>query len=207
VVTSGGTSLVVKSGIDIAIGVVTVDCKEDRSCLGVDSPKLLADKEGFAEWDSCGGNAMAFQVDVNDGVRRGGPGAINRISSGHGICHCEASKALNIESRIVFGIGGRGGDGNCGRVSRPHSNSGIHSLHEDGVGCEGRKSSDIEVRRGRGEHLDCSSGGLIVDSVEVEGEQGGVRPLGTNINDVVEASVGQSDGGGGLRIGHGGGTS
>jgi len=68
VVTSGGTSLVVKSGIDIATGVVTVDGKEDRESLGVGSPKLLADKEGFAEGRSRGGNTMAFQVDVNDGV-------------------------------------------------------------------------------------------------------------------------------------------
>jgi len=76
-VTSGGTSLVVKSGVDIAIGVITVDSELNRGGLGVVSPKLLADEEGFAEGGNGSGNTVTFQVDVNNGILCGSPGAGN----------------------------------------------------------------------------------------------------------------------------------
>jgi len=43
----GGASSVVKSSVDVAVRVVTVDGKEDRGsrCLGV--PKSLSDSEGL----------------------------------------------------------------------------------------------------------------------------------------------------------------
>jgi len=66
------------------------------------------------------------------------------------------------------------------------------------------KSPPIFVRGGGGQHLDGSSGGLIVDTVEVEDEQSGVRPFGANIDDMVEASVSESNRGGRLRISNGG---
>jgi len=143
VVTGGGASLVVKSGVDVAISLVTVDGKQNREGSGFSSPQFLADEEGFTEGGSGGGNTVAFQVDVDNGVLCSSPCAGNSHTFGGGVDRLSAGKALDISRAIFFGIGSGGGVAENGRVSRPNSNSGINSLHPEIVGGGRKKSSNV----------------------------------------------------------------
>lgn len=48
---------------------------------------------------------------------------------------------------------------------------------------------------------------MVVDTVVVEHKSRRVRPLKANVDDVVKAAVHEVDGGRGLRVGHGRGSS
>jgi len=116
-VTSGGTSLVVKSGIDVAISVVTIDGEQDRGGLSFGSPQLLADEEGFTERGIDSSNTVAFKVDVDNGILSSSPGAGNSHTAGGRVDRLSTSKALDISGVIVFRIGSGGGVSERGGVS------------------------------------------------------------------------------------------
>jgi len=104
VVTGGGASLVVKSGIDVAISVVTIDGEHDRGGLGFNSPQFLADEEGFTEGGSWSSNTVAFQVDMYNSVQCSSPCAGNRHTAGGVVDRLSACKVLDISAAIIFRI-------------------------------------------------------------------------------------------------------
>jgi len=148
VVTGGGASLVVKSGVDVAISLVTVDGKQNREGSGFSSPQFLADEEGFTEGRGGSGNAVAFQVDVENGILGSSPCAGNSHTFGFGVDRLSAGKALDISGAIFFGISSGGGVAENGRVSRPNSNSGIDTLNPEIVGGGREKSYNVRVGGG-----------------------------------------------------------
>jgi len=82
VVTGGGTSGIVESGIDVAISVVSVDGKKDSASGGFGIPQSLSDGEWLTKWNRLR-HAMYFNVDMFNGISDCGcgPGALNSVSS------------------------------------------------------------------------------------------------------------------------------
>jgi len=117
----GGTSGIVISSVDIAIGVVTVDGKEHRGSDGLGSPKSLSDGEGLTNREGLR-DAMNFDVDMDHGVGSGGPRALDGVSSRDGVLYCGAGKVGDIQSGIHLWVGGLGHEDGRGGVERPGSN-------------------------------------------------------------------------------------
>jgi len=202
--TGRGSSLIVKSGIEVAGSIVTVDGKERGGAGGLGSPKLLADKERLAG----GGDAVSLKVDVDDGVSGGGPSAGNGHTEGDRVDSLGAGEVLDVTGRISLGIGGSGGDRDGGRVGGPNADSGVDSLDSDGVSGRRVESVDVEALLGRGVGGgDSRDDSGHVNAVEVEGVGGRIAPQqadGDDVSDAGSASVDQASGGRWLRIGRGG---
>jgi len=145
---SGGAFRVVISGVDIAIGAITVDGEDNRGGDGFGAPESLADHKGFTKRDSFG-DAMDLNVDVDNLLLGGGPGAFDSGSSGGWVDDLTAGEILDIEGGIHLGVGGEGGENGDRRVERPGSNSRISSLNPHFIirgGLESGSNSDGEFR-------------------------------------------------------------
>jgi len=195
VVTSGGSSLIVKSGIEVAGGVVTVDGEKDRGLSSLGSPELLADKEGLAG----GGNAVSLEVDVDDGVGGGGPRASDGNASGGGVDSLGAGESLDVAGGVSLGILGGGGVGQGGRVGGIHSVGKVSSGNSDAVDGVWQEVDDFQALVVGSVDGGGGSGGDI-DAVVVEGSDG-IGPFQANGDDVLAAGVDEVDGGEGLREG------
>lgn len=193
-VTSGGTSGVVESGVDVAIGVVSVDSEEGREGDGLGSPQSLSNSDWFTNRSDFG-DAVNFDVDVNDGGLSSGPGALDSGSSiSIGVLGNNATKVLDVQSWIHFRIGGLSSENGGGRVEGESSNGGIHSLHPNVVGGRWEQSgSDGDGERSLWGQ-DASDGGgsreLVVDTENiVVGGSIGVKS-DADILDVIGAHIG-----------------
>jgi len=204
VVTGGGSTSIVKSGIEVAGGVVTVDGENDGEGIGLASPKLLADEEGLTG----GGDAVGLEVDVDNIVSGGVPAASDGNASGVGVGSLDTGEVGNVPGGVGLGILGGGGVGDDGRVGGPNSVSEVNSGNPDGVGGGGEEGDDFGLAVGGGVDVGGGSGDgrLDVDAVVVEGEVGRIFPIKANGDDVLAANANKTGGGGGLRIGGGGGS-
>jgi len=205
VVTGGGSSLIVKSGIEVAGGVVTVDGELDGGAGGLGAPELLADEERLTG----GGDAVGLEVDVDDSVSSSGPRASDGNASGEGIDSLDAGEALDVTGGISLGIGGGGGKGDDGRVGGPNADSGVDSGNPGVVGGGRLEGGDVDSRNGRG--VDgggrSSDGRLHINAVEVEDIVCGVAPKKAGGDDLVGAGVGEAGHRRRLRISRGGSSS
>jgi len=111
----GGAFSVVISGINVAIGVITVDGEDNRGGDGLGSPESLSDGQWLANGDHFG-DAMDFNVNVDNLLLGSGPGAFDSVSSGDGMGDLSAGEVLDIEGWIHSGVSGERGEDRDARV-------------------------------------------------------------------------------------------
>jgi len=104
VLSDGGSTSIIKSGIKVAGGGVSVNGEDDRSGGGTCSKEFLLDEQ----WLSGVGDAMGLEVHSLNGERRGGPRAGDVNSIGFGIRSLNAGKVGDVQSGIFLGIRGSG---------------------------------------------------------------------------------------------------
>jgi len=196
----GRAASIIGMSIDVTDGTVSVDVEGDRGLgVGVGGPVFLSDEEGLAG----GASALAFKVDVANGVRGSGP--VTGDDGSRAALALGAGERANVERGIFLGIGGVGGHLDDGRVGGPDSNGGVDSLDEDVISGGGGEVGDLDRVGGQGEGGDHSGAGhLVVKSIQVEVEPGWIGPEGADVDNVVFAVIIETNGGWWLRIGLGG---